>query len=572
MITSRAVEGHNAFAHSLAPLHSPLVPRATPLASPHTHTHPSLFPLPAPTSKVTLTVAVKHDEAGRATLTSELMERSDPDSPRFAQWMGRDDVDALLAPPAAAVEAVLAWLGGEGERSPTGDWVTLTTTVAHAEALLGGKARFHQYRHASRTDMTITRLDASYLVPAHVDALVDFVGPTIRFPLVVKRPKAYAAARSAAARARRRLLFGPFGANVNPTTLRKLYNATDAVAAPGTKNIQACASFLGQFYSPSDLVKFFSKYASSAKVTTPTVHGPNEASNPGVEAELDIQYIMGVGRDIPTQFWSTAGKQPGSPENEPFLVWLQTVANMTDDTMPHTISVSYGDNEPSVHIDYATRVNTEFQKAGVRGTSIMFSSGDGGVAGGQSQQCTTFIPTYPAGSIWVTAVGGTTKTKPEVCAKFSSGGFSNYWPRPSYQDAAVKGYLSSGTPGMPASVLYNTTGAGIPDVAAQGENFAVIQGGSTMPVDGTSCSSPAFTAIVGLLNEARMAAGKTSLGYLNQLIYKKLGPAGAFNDVTKGSNPGCDTQGFPAAKGWDPVTGWGTPDFGKIRDMVLALP
>merc|ERR1711865_772799 len=55
-------------------------------------------------------------------------------------------------------------------------------------------------------------------------------------------------------------------------------------------------------------------------------------------------------------------------------------------------------------------------------------------------------------------------------------------------------------------------------------------------------------------------------------IYKKLGPAGAFNDVTKGSNPGCDTQGFPAAKGWDPVTGWGTPDFGKIRDMVLATP
>ena len=281
---------------------------------------------------------------------------------------------------------------------------------------------------------------------------------------------------------------------------------------------------------------------------------------------------MGVGRDIPTQFWSTAGKQPHNPENEPFLVWLENIGNLTDANMPLTMSVSYGDNEPGVDFDYATRVNTEFQKAGVRGTSIMFSSGDGGVAGGQSAPCDVFVPTFPAGSPWVTAVGGTTKSNPEVCASFSSGGFSNYWPRPSYQDTAVKGYFNSGVSGIPDSSLYNASGAGIPDVSAQAESFDVIQNGFTMPVDGTSCSSPAFTGIVGLLNEARLVAGKSSLGYLNQLIYKTLGPNGGFNDVTTGSNPGCDTQGFPAAKGWDPVTGWGTPNFGVLKEMVLALP
>ena len=266
-----------------------------------------------PATAVTLTVAIKHDEAGRATLESELLDRSDPDSPRFGQWLMRDEVDALLAPAPAAVAAVLDWLGDGAEASGAGDWATLTTTAAEAERLLGGKAEFHRYRHAVREDMTIIRLASSYRVPAHIDELVDFVGPTIRFPLVVKRPEAHQAAHQAL---RRRLLFGPFGASVTPSFLRKLYNATDAVAAPDTKNVQACASFLGQFYSPSDLKQFFSKYASDAKVTEPTVFGPNEASNPGTEAELDIQYIMGVGRDIPTQFWSTAGKQPGSPENE----------------------------------------------------------------------------------------------------------------------------------------------------------------------------------------------------------------------------------------------------------------
>jgi tripeptidyl-peptidase I len=30
-----------------------------------------------------------------------------------------------------------------------------------------------------------------------------------------------------------------------------------------------------------------------------------------------------------------------------------------------------------------------------------------------------------------------------------------------------------------------------------------------------------------------------------------------FNDITVGSNPGCLSGGFPAAVGWDPVTGLG---------------
>lgn len=33
----------------------------------------------------------------------------------------------------------------------------------------------------------------------------------------------------------------------------------------------------------------------------------------------------------------------------------------------------------------------------------------------------------------------------------------------------------------------------------------------------------------------------------------------AFTDVVSGSSAGCGTTGFPAAKGWDAVTGFGTP-------------
>jgi tripeptidyl-peptidase-1 len=43
---------------------------------------------------------------------------------------------------------------------------------------------------------------------------------------------------------------------------------------------------------------------------------------------------------------------------------------------------------------------------------------------------------------YVTAVGGTTGI-PEVAVDFSGGGFSNYFPQPSYQSSMVNEYLSA---------------------------------------------------------------------------------------------------------------------------------
>lgn len=233
-----------------------------------------------------------------------------------------------------------------------------------------------------------------------------------------------------------------------------------------------------------------------------------------------------------------------------------------------------GDNENTVNVAYARRVNAEFQKAGLRGISLFFSSGDGGVSGSHSTQCKNgrFIPTFPSASPWVTAVGGTTGTDPETGAHLSGGGFSDYWQRPSWQDAAVHGYLSSGV-ALPSSGAFNHSGAGFPDVSAQAEGFTIVAGGQTFPVSGTSCSSPTFAGIVSLVNDARMAAGKGPLGFLNQVLYKRAtATSGAFTDIVSGNNPGCGTDGFACARGWDPVTGLGTPNFEKLRDIAMGLP
>jgi tripeptidyl-peptidase I len=57
--------------------------------------------------------------------------------------------------------------------------------------------------------------------------------------------------------------------------------------------------------------------------------------------------------------------------------------------------------------------------------------------------------------------------------------------------------------------------------------------------------------IISLLNDWMLSNGLQPLGFLNPWLYAS-GFTGLI-DITKGSNPGCNTQGFPAVPGWDPV-------------------
>jgi tripeptidyl-peptidase-1 len=72
--------------------------------------------------------------------------------------------------------------------------------------------------------------------------------------------------------------------------------------------------------------------------------------------------------------------------------------------------------------------------------------------------------------------------------------------------------------------------------------FRIFLGGKAAQIGGTSAASPSFAAFVALLNDARIAAGKSALGFLNPLIYELNG--NGFNDVTSGNAPGCGTPGF----------------------------
>lgn len=268
--------------------------------------------------------------------------------------------------------------------------------------------------------------------------------------------------------------------------------------------------------------------------------------------------FLGVGQNVVTWFISVSTYSNKGQED--FLSWLTTLVNASDVPLVH--SVSYGDYEDTIETSYMMRCEQEFKKLGIMGVTILFASGDSGVnCHGMGSK---FRPNWPASSPSLTVVGGTVSLDEVWTA--GGGGFSNVFPTPDYQKETIKNWLTNGDP--PKSKYFNSSGRAYPDVSAYAVNFEIIQDGGGLPVDGTSCAAPTAAGLISLLNDVRLNSGKSPLGFINPLLYQKLG-SGGFFDITNGKNgDGFSCPGFKAVKGWDPASGWGSPNFKLLKEMV----
>jgi len=131
----------------------------------------------------------------------------------------------------------------------------------------------------------------------------------------------------------------------------------------------------------------------------------------------------------------------------------------------------------------------------------------------------------------------------------SGGGFSWEFPRADHQQNLVSGYLQN-TKDLPPVSSYNQTNRAYPDISA-------------VAVDGTSQSSPTVAGIFSLITDLRKQQGLQPLGFLGPRLYKNAEayPGEAFQDVVDGNTATSCDNGFPAANGWDPVTGLGRPNW-----------
>ncbi|HLI07789.1 MAG TPA: S53 family peptidase [Ktedonobacteraceae bacterium] len=210
-----------------------------------------------------------------------------------------------------------------------------------------------------------------------------------------------------------------------------------------------------------------------------------------------------------------------------------------------------------------------------QGITIVNGSGDNGATDWENIAATKLASTrtvnFPADVPWVTAVGGTTLLRTtggydETAWSGSGGGTSKFFSEPDFQRS------------MPSSVQSLLGGQrGIPDIAADADpntGMAFYLGGQWDQTGGTSASTPFWAAIIAIANQM---AGHP-LGFINPGIYKLAASPQAqqdFRDVITGNNSvngAVQVQGFPAAPGWDAVTGWGSPRASKfIPDLIAAL-
>ena len=533
----------------------------------------------------------------------------------YGQHLSTDEVNELVTPSQDSLKLVQDWLREHGisaaklKYSTAKDWISVKVPVKSAEELLDCK--YSTYRH--KDDGSYVVRTPKWSLPRHLHDHIDTIQPTNSFfraraqrstlrPIGDVAHGAISAIQLSKAHIK---LDNPTVAavcnasNVTPDCLRTLYGTIDYTVQSADNNKVGLANYLHETNNRSDVALFLQRFRPDAVAGAQSFkieiinNGENKQEQlneteiddgKDLEGNLDAETILGISYPTPLTAYNTGGEPPFDPSestptntNEPYLEWVNYV--LADEDAPYVISTSYGDDEQTVPYSYAKRVCDSFAQLGSKGRTLLFSSGDSGV--GPDGACisndglnrTKFIPEFPTSCPYVTSVGATKDFNPEVAAFdprngfVSGGGFSNYFPRPSFQDKAVGAYIAS--LGTQFAGLYNTTGRAYPDISAQGQAYAVVWNGGLVHLDGTSASSPAAAAILSLVNDALLASNKPVLGWINPWLYVE--GYKAFTDIKSGAATGCNTTGFPSQEGWDPVTGWGTPFFPKVKGAALQI-
>ncbi|KAF5006348.1 hypothetical protein FDECE_7276 [Fusarium decemcellulare] len=568
---------------------------------------------PSPDEAIELSIGLEPED--HQLLARTLYEVSDPSHANYGKHLSRDAAKALLNPPRAATESVKRWLSDAGvphhDVRDDGQWIHVRTTVGQAEGMLN--TRFGLF---SRDDERVLRT-REYSVPVEIRDHITTIQPTTFFPSRKRTRNTQDRAPESKQAIKRGPVYtqgndgnhggpGPIDLNkckerLTPACIRKIYKMPlHDYPKAHRKSLYGIIGFIDQNAQYEELEEFLERYAPDLEGTSFSVALANGGQNlqgnvASLEANMDIQYAIALASQVPVQFISVGGKKydfisdldmkPNSSTEhryaEPFLDLTKYLVNLRDRDLPSVIAISYGSNEQHFPKHYARQVCNMFGQLGTRGVSVVVAGGNSGVGisckSNDGKNKTKFLPSFPATCPYVTAVGGTEGNSPEVGWAYSAGGFSEYWDRPWWQEQAVKKYLK--THGDEWKGYYNPKGRAVPDVAALAWAHRFMNHGEDQQGGGTSAASPTFGAVIALLNNERFKKGKPALGFLNPWIYQ-TGKNG-LTDITQGKSVGCQgtsregtpapvipNAGWKAAQGWDPITGWGTPRYDKLRRLA----
>jgi kumamolisin len=315
---------------------------------------------------------------------------------------------------------------------------------------------------------------------------------------------------------------------------------------------------LGGGFNAADLSTYFGQLGLPVpKVVPVSVDGgenqpTGNPDGPDGEVGLDIEVVGSIAPGAPVAVYFAPNTDQG------FLEAITTAVH-DQSNHPAVISISWGGPEANWPAATMTAFDQAFQDAALVGITILAAAGDGGSSDGLLDPVANVD--FPASSPHVLGCGGTRllTTAGKITSETvwndgteggaTGGGVSAFFPLPSWQSAA----------GVPASVDPGAIrGRGVPDVAGDADpetGYRVLIDGQAAVYGGTSAVAPLWAALI-------VVCGATlghQVGYLNPQLYQSLAGAGACHDITEGDN-----GAYSARVGWDPCTGWGSPDGARL--------
>ena len=529
---------------------------------------------------LTLKFAIKHQNVDK--LSQALNEVSNPKSPNYGKYWTGEEVGRLTTHNQAReilFSHILKFVAeSQVSFSPLASTVEIKTDIKTAEKILG--AKYFKF-HSPTTNAEILRT-LEYELPKEVSETIDYVSPTVHFP-----PTKHG-------------LLGRNGierqalGSITPAILSKYYNFTSNTVTD-LRATQSVVFLEDMNFAPKDL-KTFQKTASLPTDAVDRVIGKNVPKNCTLsitncaEGNLDVQYILATARKSPTTVWKLT-------DSGGIFEWILNVSAQPNPPLVH--SMSFGGPESIWDFAEQQRFSEEATKLGLRGVTLVAASGDDGAPNMQEvpAQCGLEV-NFPANVPYVLTVGGTagaerglteTAAQSDVSSAITSGGgFSGLFNRPDYQNVSVEQYLSN--PNVtsfryfPPVSQFSSRGRAYPDVSIAANYYWYIINGAQYYTSGTSASAPVFAGIISLANNARFKLRKSPVGFVNPALYQlSQEDPSIFHDITSGDNhcaskssspsgPVCCQYGYVCSRGWDPVTGLGSVNVGRLIQALASLP
>jgi kumamolisin len=328
----------------------------------------------------------------------------------------------------------------------------------------------------------------------------------------------------------------------------------------GTTGAGECIGFieLGGGFRPADITTYFEQL----KVPAPDVlaisvdgaeNQPTGAvDGPDGEVMLDIEVAGSTAPGVRLAVYFAPNTDQG------FLDAIN-MALHDDVNRPAVISISWGSAEANWPSATMVAFDQAFQDGALVGVTICVAAGDNGSGDGLDNGQANVD--FPASSPHALACGGTrlTSSGNRISAEVvwndgpgggaTGGGVSAEFALPSWQ--ATAHVPPSADPG-------HKSGRGVPDVSGDADpesGYQVLVDGESTVFGGTSAVAPLWAALLVRCAQAL----QHNPGYLNPILYQTLEAEGATRDITNGNN-----GAYKAGPGWDPCTGWGSPDGTKL--------